>query len=69
MQGKRVISALGSAVIRSNSQGEPRGCLTGVRRYYAMHLDHLTNLTVCEAELETLLSGLSRWGILTGTQK
>jgi len=34
-----------------------------------MHLDHLTDLTVCEAELQTLHPGLSMWGILTGTQK
>lgn len=54
MQVKRAIAALKSAVIRSNSQEEPRGCLTRVRRYYAMHLDHLTHLIVCEAELETL---------------
>lgn len=69
LQAKRAISALKSAVRRSNSLGEPRGCLSGVRRYYAMHLNHLTDLTVCEAELESLHPGLSRWGILTGMQK
>lgn len=34
-----------------------------------MHLGYFTDLTVCEAELETLWLGLSRWRILTGIQK
>lgn len=68
MEAKRAISDLKFTVI-SNIQGEPRSCLTGVRRYYAMYLGYFTDLTVCEAELETLWLGLSRWRILTGMQK